>query len=112
MRAQKSRGAKAQEDARILTEGEPDWNPSKVRMSHKVLGALKQTAAATERRRVDKKQDHRQETTEGVMDARTRQMLFRWQQADVISALHGCLSTGKEANVYHGTAGGAAETLE
>jgi len=92
-----------------MAQLQPDWNPQKIRMGHKVMGALKQTHFSSERRRVAKKQDNRHDTSEGVMDARTRDMLFRWQQAGVIGAMHGVLSTGKEANVYHATAGPEAE---
>jgi hypothetical protein len=46
-------------------------------------------------------------TTEGgtltlqVMDPRTRMMLFKMLSRNQISEINGCVSTGKEANVYH-----------
>jgi len=94
---------------RLQALAQPDWNPNKVRASHKVVGAMKQNTFAAEKRRVNVKADNKADTTEGVMDERTRHMIFRWVQAGVMDEVHGCLSTGKEANVYHGTAGSAAE---
>jgi RIO kinase 1 len=40
-------------------------------------------------------------TTEQVLDPRTRMILFRMIQRGVFETLEGCISTGKEANVYH-----------
>lgn len=40
-------------------------------------------------------------TTEQVMDPRTRMILYKLMNKGVIKAIHGCVSTGKEANVYH-----------
>lgn len=40
-------------------------------------------------------------TVEQVLDPRTRLILFKLLSQNVISAIHGCVSTGKEANVYH-----------
>jgi RIO kinase 1 len=40
-------------------------------------------------------------TTEQVLDPRTRLILFKLLSSNVISEMNGCISTGKEANVYH-----------
>ncbi|KAL7748644.1 Serine/threonine-protein kinase rio1 [Sorochytrium milnesiophthora] len=40
-------------------------------------------------------------TTEQVLDPRTRMILFKMLNRNVFSEIHGCVSTGKEANVYH-----------
>ncbi|KAI6225968.1 Serine/threonine-protein kinase RIO1 [Aphelenchoides besseyi] len=40
-------------------------------------------------------------TVEQVLDPRTRLILFRLIQRGVFDSLEGCISTGKEANVYH-----------
>ena len=40
-------------------------------------------------------------TVEQVLDPRTRMILFKMLNAGVIASIHGCVSTGKEANVYH-----------
>lgn len=40
-------------------------------------------------------------TTEQVLDPRTRMILFQLVHKNVVSEIHGVLSTGKEANVYY-----------
>ncbi|CAG0894768.1 unnamed protein product [Cyprideis torosa] len=42
-------------------------------------------------------------TVEQVMDPRTRMIVFRLLERGVITSINGCISTGKEANVYHAT---------
>lgn len=37
------------------------------------------------------------------MDPRTRMIIFKMIQKGVVNELNGCISTGKEANVYHST---------
>ncbi|CAG9762575.1 unnamed protein product [Ceutorhynchus assimilis] len=52
-----------------------------------------------ERRRT--KDKHDRATAEQVMDPRTRMILFKLLNRNFISEVNGCISTGKEANVYH-----------
>lgn len=40
-------------------------------------------------------------TSEQVLDPRTRIILFKMLNRNVIHSINGCISTGKEANVYH-----------
>ncbi|WEW57116.1 Serine/threonine-protein kinase rio1 [Emydomyces testavorans] len=40
-------------------------------------------------------------TSEQVLDPRTRMLLLQMINRNIISEVNGCLSTGKEANVYH-----------
>lgn len=40
-------------------------------------------------------------TTEKVLDPRTRMILFKMINRGVVYEINGCISTGKEANVYH-----------
>ena len=40
-------------------------------------------------------------TMEQVMDPRTRMILFKMLNRGVVREVNGCISTGKEANVYH-----------
>ena len=54
-----------------------------------------------ERYRVKDKSDRA--TIEQVMDPRTRMILFKLLNRGFISEINGCISTGKEANVYHCT---------
>ena len=40
-------------------------------------------------------------TVENVLDSRTRFILYKMIRAGYLEAVHGCISTGKEANVYY-----------
>ena len=42
-------------------------------------------------------------TAEQVMDPRTRMIIFKMISRQIISEVHGCINTGKEANVYFAT---------
>ncbi|XP_053669738.1 serine/threonine-protein kinase RIO1 [Anopheles nili] len=55
----------------------------------------------SERLRSKDKQDRA--TAEQVMDPRTRMILFKLLSRAMITEVNGCISTGKEANVYHAT---------
>ena len=53
-------------------------------------------------------------TNEQVLDPRTRMILLQMINRDVVSEVNGCISTGKEANVYHALSspyGGAGESM-
>lgn len=54
---------------------------------------------ASERVRVSEKADRA--TVEQALDPRTRLVLFKMLNQGVFSEINGCISTGKEANVYH-----------
>lgn len=49
------------------------------------------------------KDKHDRATAEQVMDPRTRMILFKLLNRGLITEINGCISTGKEANVYHAT---------
>ncbi|KAM4689373.1 serine/threonine-protein kinase RIO1 [Discoglossus pictus] len=52
-------------------------------------------------------------TVEQVLDPRTRMILFKMLTRGVISEINGCISTGKEANVYHAsTADGESRAIK
>jgi len=42
-------------------------------------------------------------TSEQVLDPRTRMILFKLINRGLLNEINGCISTGKEANVYHAT---------
>ncbi|CAI4230152.1 unnamed protein product [Auanema sp. JU1783] len=65
--------------------------------------AEKQADNHEERKRKRVKDRADRATVEQVLDPRTRLVLFRLLQRGILENLHGCISTGKEANVYHGT---------
>ena len=52
--------------------------------------------------RVREKEKSDRATSELVLDPRTRMILFKLLNRGFLDSIHGCVSTGKEANVYHG----------
>ncbi|XP_070556591.1 serine/threonine-protein kinase RIO1-like [Ptychodera flava] len=61
----------------------------------------------SERTRIKDKADRA--TIEQVLDPRTRMILFKMLNRGVITEINGCISTGKEANVYHATTRGCED---
>ncbi|XP_054014293.1 serine/threonine-protein kinase RIO1 [Hylaeus anthracinus] len=53
--------------------------------------------------RIRTKDKHDRATVEQVLDPRTRMILFKLLNQGIIAEVNGCISTGKEANVYHAT---------
>ncbi|CAM4910081.1 unnamed protein product [Rotaria socialis] len=47
------------------------------------------------------KDKHDRATVEQVLDPRTRLILFKFLQQGLVDEINGCISTGKEANVYY-----------
>lgn len=68
-------------------------------VTNKVINMQRQREADTYR--VKDKSDRA--TVEQVLDPRTRMILFKMLNRGIISEINGCISTGKEANVYHAT---------
>ena len=48
-------------------------------------------------------------TVEQALDPRTRIILFKMLNRGIFNEINGCVSTGKEANVYHGTNAGGED---
>ncbi|KAK7072754.1 Serine/threonine-protein kinase RIO1 [Halocaridina rubra] len=62
-----------------------------------------QRKADNERQRVRDKSERA--TVEQVLDPRTRMILYKFLNNGTITQINGCISTGKEANVYHALGG-------
>lgn len=71
--------------------------------NHISLAARLLEASHDDRRRYRTKDKADRATTEQVLDPRTRMILFKLLSRNTISEVNGCVSTGKEANVYHAT---------
>lgn len=72
------------------------------------LPNIASTALAEADKRLDNaririKDKHDRATAEQVMDPRTRMIVFKLLNKGLINEINGCISTGKEANVYHAT---------
>ena len=83
-----------------------------VNMSQQVKNEVKNAQrAAHKANNIGLCQDTRA-TTEQVLDPRTRLILFKLLQRNAFAKLEGCLSTGKEANVYYALSGDGLRDIE
>ncbi|XP_065322230.1 serine/threonine-protein kinase rio1-like isoform X2 [Gordionus sp. m RMFG-2023] len=71
------------------------------KLQNNVLNSLKEKGKKIDNQRFKVKDKRDRATIEQVMDPRTRMILFRLLNSGVILSINGCISTGKEANVYH-----------
>lgn len=67
------------------------------------INTLLESNRKADAERFRSKDKHDRATAEQVMDPRTRMILFKLLNRGLISEINGCISTGKEANVYHAT---------
>lgn len=67
-------------------------------MAASSIKASAKKAEGPEFRKVDKAN---RATTEQVLDPRTRAILLKLIKSGLVEEINGCVSTGKEANVYH-----------
>uniref|UniRef100_W8B0E8 Serine/threonine-protein kinase RIO1 n=1 Tax=Ceratitis capitata TaxID=7213 RepID=W8B0E8_CERCA len=83
--------------ARINVE---KYDPNAI-MSAQAANRLVTFDRRQEAERVRARDKHDRATAEQVMDPRTRMILFKLLNRGFIQEINGCISTGKEANVYH-----------
>lgn len=65
------------------------------------INKLLQNSKKNDAERLRSKDKQDRATAEQVMDPRTRMILYKILNRGVITEINGCISTGKEANVYH-----------
>lgn len=81
------------------------------RVAPKAFNAVKGFTANAKASNASRAKDRSDRATvEQVLDPRTRMVLFKMLNRGVFTNIHGCISTGKEANVYH-AANGEGEEL-
>lgn len=68
-------------------------------LSHSIQNSLKNNKEDSNKIRIKDKEDRA--TVEQVLDPRTRIILVKLLNTKFLKEINGCLSTGKEANVYH-----------
>ena len=68
---------------------------------HNIANEMKEHQKKQELNRMRIKDKSSRATTEQVMDDRTRMILFKFLNGGTIDEVQGCISTGKEANVYY-----------
>ncbi|XP_045614128.1 serine/threonine-protein kinase RIO1 [Procambarus clarkii] len=66
-----------------------------------VTNRLVETQKRTDNERQRVRDKSERATVEQVLDPRTRMILFKFLNKGTITEINGCISTGKEANVYH-----------
>ncbi|XP_057644158.1 serine/threonine-protein kinase RIO1 isoform X2 [Chionomys nivalis] len=88
-----------------LQKFENKINLNKLNITDSVINkvTVKSRQKEAESYRIKDKSDRA--TVEQVLDPRTRMILFKMLDKKDISEIHGCISTGKEANVYYATTG-------
>lgn len=72
-------------------------------LPNQAINTLRESDRRADADRFRSKDKHDRATAEQVMDPRTRMILFKLLNRGTISEINGCISTGKEANVYHAT---------
>merc|ERR1719215_619425 len=82
-----------------------------LRLSNQVFNVLQSHSKNLDKRghRVRDKRD--QATNEISLDKKTRLILFKFVNADLIESIGGIVSTGKEATIFHATGGQTQEIL-
>ncbi|XP_030066803.1 serine/threonine-protein kinase RIO1 [Microcaecilia unicolor] len=86
---------------KVLRKFENKINLDKLNISDSVMNKVTEKSRQKEADTYRIKDKSDRATVEQVLDPRTRMILFKMLTRGVISEINGCISTGKEANVYH-----------
>lgn len=90
-----------QPSEKLFTKYSHKINIDKYSLPTKAASTLEQTERKIDNERMRLKDKQDRATAEQVMDPRTRMILFKLLNRNMITEINGCISTGKEANVYH-----------
>lgn len=77
--------------------------------SHKVGNEIKSSIKISYSKKSKNRDKSDFSTVEKVIDAKTEQLLEKWKTQHFLSSVNGCISAGKEANVYHADTGSFME---
>ncbi|XP_069816293.1 serine/threonine-protein kinase RIO1 isoform X1 [Dendropsophus ebraccatus] len=86
---------------KVLQKYENKIHLGKLNLSDSVMNKVTEKSRQKESDQYRVKDKSDRATVEQVLDPRTRMILFKMLTRGVISEINGCISTGKEANVYH-----------
>ncbi|CAN0456224.1 unnamed protein product [Hapterophycus canaliculatus] len=95
-------------------EGVGDLTAAGVRLGNRTFNALKRDIRKKKEKGMSsggRVEGATRSTQEGVMDPRTRLLVFKMVNAGTLLEVHGMVKTGKEAHVYHALAPEDPETL-
>jgi len=70
-------------------------------LPHSIQNSLKESQNKEDSNKIRIKDKHDRATVEQVLDPRTRIILVKLLNKKFLKEINGCISTGKEANVYH-----------
>lgn len=76
-------------------------NLEPLNLPHAIKNSLKESELREDSQKIRVKDKEDRATVEQVLDPRTRIILVKLLNKRVFKEINGCLSTGKEANVYH-----------
>ncbi|KAM8790795.1 serine/threonine-protein kinase RIO1 isoform 1-T1 [Rhynchonycteris naso] len=86
---------------KVLRKFENKINLDKLNVTDSVINKVTEKSRQKEADMYRIKDKADRATVEQVLDPRTRMILFKLLARGIISEINGCISTGKEANVYH-----------
>ncbi|NXH44769.1 RIOK1 kinase, partial [Dicaeum eximium] len=86
---------------KVLRKFEHKINLDKLNFDDSVINRVTEKSRQKEADMYRVKDKSDRATVEQVLDPRTRIILFKMLSRGIISEINGCISTGKEANVYH-----------
>jgi RIO kinase 1 len=90
---------KKSEELKARYSGKIDLSTSK--LSSQITSAINERTRRIDQNRIREKDKSDRATTEMVLDARTLNNLYKMIHNETLKEINGCVSTGKEANVYH-----------
>ncbi|XP_012659656.1 serine/threonine-protein kinase RIO1 [Otolemur garnettii] len=98
---------------KVLRKFENKINLDKLNVTDSVINKVTEKSRQKEADMYRIKDKADRATVEQVLDPRTRMILFKMLTRGIISEINGCISTGKEANVYHAsTANGESRAIK
>ncbi|XP_008829865.1 serine/threonine-protein kinase RIO1 [Nannospalax galili] len=98
---------------KLLRKFENKINLDKLNVTDSVINKVTEKSRQKEADMYRIKDKADRATVEQVLDPRTRMILFKMLTRGIISEINGCISTGKEANVYHAsTASGESRAIK
>jgi len=80
-----------------------------MQLSNRVYNNLKNYSKAEDQRRTRLHDKQEKATTDMAMDPKTRLMLYKLINADILKKVHGVISTGKESVILFAEGGGTVE---
>ena len=89
----------------VTKKGGSSVSLGKMNLSQRMTNNMESAQKVSEHKRSNHTGRDDRATSEQVMDPRTRLMLFKLLNSGFLAEIDGCLSTGKEANVYYAKAG-------